>query len=269
MNNPASTSISGKNITAFFVLTFIISLPFYILATLVPQEMVMLMAPILSLAPITTALILVYRKYRSDGAKKLLKRSFDYKRITRKIWYLPIFFLFPVIFTLALGVLIFLGEPIPAPILPIMAAPVAFLAFFIFALFEEVGWMGYAFDPMQGLWNSLKASLVLGILWAIWHIPFYIASDFEPVWIAGQLISMLAIRILISWIFNNTGKSVFATVLIHTVYNVCTIMVPSFYTSLGNSITSILIIISSVIVVFFWGSETLAQYRFRKKVQVY
>lgn len=268
MNNPPSTSQPTKNISVFFILTFIISLPFYFLAALVPQDMVMLVAPVLSLAPITAALILTYRESRSDAVKKLLKRSFDYKRITRKIWYFPIFFLWPVLFGLAFGLLILLGEPIPALLLPIIAAPVAFLGFFIFALFEEVGWMGYAFDPMQDRWNALNASLVLGILWAIWHIPFYIASGFEPVWIAGQLLSMIAIRILITWIFNNTGKSVFAAILVHTVYNVCTMMVPSFYTSLGHSITSIFIIITSVIVVFLWGSATLAQYRFRAKVQV-
>lgn len=229
----------------------------------------MLVAPVLALAPITAAMILVYRESGWDGVKKLLKRSFDYKRINRKIWYFPIFFLWPILFGLAFLLLILLGEPIPTLILPIIATPVAFLGFFIFALFEEVGWMGYAFDPMQDRWNALNASLVLGILWAIWHIPFYIASGFEPLWVAGQLISMIAIRILISWIFNNTGKSVFAAILTHTVYNVCTIMVPSFYSSLGHSMTSIFIIITSSIVVFLWGSATLTQYRFSGKGQVH
>ena len=79
MNSTTATPKKTKNITAFFILTFIISLPPYIVAALVPQEMVMLTGLIIALAPITAALILAYRENRADGAKRLLKRSFDYK----------------------------------------------------------------------------------------------------------------------------------------------------------------------------------------------
>lgn len=264
MNNETVTTNSTKNITAFFVLVFIISLPFYFLASIVPGEMAMFMGLTLALAPISAALILTYRENRSDGVRRLVKRSFDYRRITNKLWYIPIFFLFPILFLFALGLMIFMGIPLPDPIAPVLAAPVAFLAFFLFALFEEVGWMGYAFDPMQERWRALIASLILGIIWAAWHIPLYIFAGLDPLWIAGQLISLIGIRTLIVWIYNNTGKSVFAVILFHAVYNVCTIMITSFYISLGHLITSIFIIFTAVMVVFLWGPETLAQYRFRK-----
>jgi hypothetical protein len=141
--------------------------------------------------------------------------------------------------------------------------------FFIFALFEEIGWMGYAFDPMEERWNALVASIILGIIWATWHIPLYILSGQGPVRIAVQWISLIAIRTLIVWLYNNTGKSVFATILIHAVYNVCTLTIASFYTSLGHLITSIFIIIIAVIVTCLWDPETLAQLRSRKTEQVY
>jgi membrane protease YdiL (CAAX protease family) len=269
MNSTTATPQTTKNITAFFILTFLISLPPYIVAALVPQEMVMLTGLIIALAPITAALILAYRENRADSAKRLLKRCFDYKKITRKTWYAPIFLLMPVLFLLALGIMILTGEPLPDTLFPVVAAPVAFLAFFIFALFEEIGWMGYAFDPMEERWNALTASIILGIIWATWHIPLYILSGQGPVRIAVQLISLIGIRTLIIWIYNNTGKSVFATILIHAVYNVCTLMVTSFYTSLGHLITSIFIIITAVIVAFLWDPEKSAQFRFGKKEQVY
>jgi membrane protease YdiL (CAAX protease family) len=255
---------SIKNITAFFVLVFIISLPFYFLASLVPGEMAMFMGLTLALAPFSAALILASRENRSIGARRLVKRSFDYKRITNKIWYIPLFFLFPILFLLALGLMIFMGAPLPDPIAPVLAAPVAFLAFFLFALFEELGWMGYAFDPMQERWHALIASLILGAIWAAWHLPLYVFAGLDPLWIAGQLISLIGIRTLIVWIYNNNGKSVFAAILFHAVYNVCTIMITSFYTSLGHLFTSIFIIITAAIVVFLWGPETLAQYRLSK-----
>jgi len=264
VNNETAMVKSIKNITAFFVLVFIFSLPFYILASLVPGEMAMFIGLTLALAPFSAALILVFWENRSFGTKRLLKRSFDYKRVTIKSWYFPIFFLFPILFLLALGLMIFMGAPLPDPIAPVLAAPVAFLAFFLFALFEELGWMGYAFDPMQERWHALIASLILGVIWAAWHIPLYVFAGLDPLWIAGQLISLIGIRILIVWIYNNTGKSVFAAILFHAVYNVCTIMITSFYTSLGHLFTSIFIIITAVIVVFLWGPETLAQYRLSK-----
>jgi membrane protease YdiL (CAAX protease family) len=253
-----------RNTAAFFALTFAISVLPYIVAALVPQEMVMLTGLIIALAPVTAALVLTYRENRGVGVKSLLKRCFDYKSITRKIWYAPIFFLMPVLFLLALGITTLTGELLPDTLFPVAAAPVAFLMFFIFALFEEIGWMGYAFDPMEERWNALVASVILGTIWATWHIPLYILSGQGPVRIIAQLISLLAIRTLIVWLYNNTGRSVFAAILIHAVYNVCTLTIASFYISLGHLITCILIIITTVVVVLLWDTETLARYRFRK-----
>lgn len=265
MNNITANTKNAKDIPAFFVWTFLISLPIYIIVALIPQEMAMMIGPILLVpAPITAALILTLKENQWDGAKSLLKRSLDYKSITRKIWFLPILLLMPVIFALASGAMILMGEPLPASMFPAVAAPVAFIAFFFMALFEEVGWMGYVFDSMQDRWNALAASIVLGILWAAWHLPLYIHLA-PPLWIAMQLISLVAIRTLIVWIYNNTEKSVFAAILIHTVYNVCTLMIASFSTSLGHLITCIFTIITAVIVAFLWDPETLTQYRFRKK----
>ncbi|MCP4541117.1 MAG: CPBP family intramembrane metalloprotease [Chloroflexi bacterium] len=265
MNNATRISETSKNITAFFVLTFVMSVPPYILASLVPQEMVMLIGLIIALAPITAALILAYRANRAEGAKSLLKRCFDYKSITRKIWYAPILFLMPVLFLLALGITILTGETLPEALFPVAATPVAFLMFFIFALFEEIGWMGYAFDPMEKRWNALVASIILGSIWATWHIPLYMLSGQDSQRVIVQLLSLAAIRTLIVWLYNNTGKNVFATILIHAVYNVCTLAIASFYTSLGHLITCIFILIIAVIVAFLWDPETLTQYRFTKK----
>ncbi|NIM46330.1 MAG: CPBP family intramembrane metalloprotease, partial [Nitrososphaeria archaeon] len=52
-------------------------------------------------------------------------------------------------------------------------APILFLMFFILAIGEEVGWTGYAFERMEKRWNAFQASLILGIIWAAWHLPIY------------------------------------------------------------------------------------------------
>jgi membrane protease YdiL (CAAX protease family) len=254
----------ARNILAFFILTFILSLPIYLLAFLVPPEMAMLVGLMLTLAPISAALILTFRQDRSAGAKKLVSRAFDFKRIPHAKWYLAIIFLWPLIFSLALVLLVILGEPVPNPVFPVIAAPLGLLVFFFLALFEEVGWMGYAFDPMENRWNAVLASLVLGAIWAIWHLPIFIATPENVVWVAGQIITLVVVRVLIVWIFNNAGKSLFAAILFHAVYNVCTMVFPVYGSSFGPAMTALIAILTAVIVLILWGPNTLARFRFSK-----
>ncbi len=265
MHDVSSPPNSRANLPLFFGLVFLISLPIYYLASFVAGEMVMLVGLVLALAPILAGLILVFRENGSDGVKSFLRRSFDNKRITNKIWYLPILFFWPVLFSLASGVLSLMGETTPDPLFPILAAPILFVLFFIFALFEELGWMGYAFEPMQERWKALKAGLLLGIIWGLWHIPMYILAGQEPQWIIWQVISLITIRILIVFIFNNTGKSVLGTILFHAAYNLCTLSFTSFYTSTGHLVTSLLIIITTIAVILLWDSKTLTQFRFCRR----
>jgi membrane protease YdiL (CAAX protease family) len=243
------------------------SIPAYVLAASASEEVVMLLALALAPAPILAASILAYRADGSAGVKRLLKRAFDFRRIQRKRWYLPILLLMPALFLLALALMVWLGEPVPEGLLPLVAAPLALLLFFPFALFEEVGWMGYAFDPMQGRWSALGASLLLGALWAVWHIPFYVFAGLEPAWIAGQLVALVAVRTIIAWIYNNAGRSVFAAILSHAVYNACTMIIPSYYSALGHALTSTLIVVTAVAVAVLWGPQTLAWFRFGKGQQ--
>ena len=62
-----------------------------------------------------------------------------------------------------------LGMPLPSPQLSLIAAIVLFAFFFIGAWCEESGWSGYLIDPLQERWGALRASLVLGSVWALWH----------------------------------------------------------------------------------------------------
>ena len=265
MNNTTAPSKTTKNITAFFVLTFLISLPAYILITLASKniilspEMAFAFIPLATLAPISAALILTFKANGWDGVKKLLGRSFDHKRIAKKIWYVPTLFLIPFLVILALGVSGLMGLPLLDAPFPIVALPVVFLLFFISALLEQTGWMGYAFEPMQDHWNAFKAALVLGLIWALWHIPIYIFLIVDPVLIGAQALSVVAIRFLLVWLFNNTGKSVFAVILCHAMYNVVISMLP-----VNLIITSLFLLITAIIVTFLWGTETMAKFRWKK-----
>jgi membrane protease YdiL (CAAX protease family) len=73
----------------------------------------------------------------------------------------PIILLMPIVYLLVLWILGLIGEALPESLFPLGAVPILFIVFFILALGEEVGWMGYAYDPMEERWNAFKASLII------------------------------------------------------------------------------------------------------------
>jgi len=116
---------------------------------------------------VTAALILVYGENKTAGVIALLERSFDYKRIREKIWYAPIVLLMPGVMVLSYELMRLMGVPVPTPQISILATAGMFIAFFIAALGEEMGWPGYVIDPMQNRWGALQA---LEFSWG-WYGP--------------------------------------------------------------------------------------------------
>jgi membrane protease YdiL (CAAX protease family) len=86
--------------------------------------------------------------------------------------------------------------------------------------------MGYAFESMQARDSALRAAIVLGMIWAFWHVPFFVFMMPDPFDLIAQFITLVGIRILMAWVFNNTGKSVFAVILFHAVDNTALVTFP-------------------------------------------
>lgn len=260
MNN--NTASKNKSITIYFLLIFIFALPIYILVGLASKNIIFssdiafAFVPLSTLIPISAALILTFKESGWVGAKTLLGRAFDYKRITKKTWLVPTLFLLPFLYLLALGAAILLEQPLVDAPFPAVALPVVIAIFFIMALGENAGWMGYAFEPMEDRWGTFKAALLLGLIIALWHVPVFIFLIADPLLIAAQVLSLIALRFLMVWLFNNNGKSVFIVILFHTTYNVTISMLP-----VNIVISSLFLLITALLVTFLWGSETLANFR--------
>jgi membrane protease YdiL (CAAX protease family) len=243
-------------------LAFLLSLPFYTLGILYPQEMGAPASVLIVFVPMISALILTFRENGTDGAKALIKRSFDFKRIAGKVWYAPILIIWPAVYLTVLWILGFMGEALGESVFPLGAAPILLIFFFVLALGEEIGWIGYAYDPMEERWNAFRASLVLGIIWAAWHIPIYVfVGGRTLLWTAGQFLFLIGLRILLIWIYNNTGKSLFAAILFHAFSNVPATALPVYASPFGPVITAVLVIIIVVIITRVWDPQTLTQLR--------
>lgn len=206
----------------FFALVFALSVPFAVLGAVTGTQL-MAGVPISALGfvcPVTAASILVYRANGTAAVWALLKRSFDYRRIDSKVWYVAIFGLMPAVTLATYWILHALGESLATPAFSIAAAVVLFVVFFLAALGEELGWSGYAIDRLQRRFNTLEASIILGSVWAVWHIVAMIQGGQSTAWIAWGCLDMIATRVIMVWLYNNTGKSVFAVALYHAVANV-------------------------------------------------
>ncbi len=208
--------------------------------------------------PVTAALILVYRENKTAGMTELLERSFDYKRIRAKVWYVPIVLLRPGVMLLSYGLMRLMGVPLPTLQFPVLAALAMLFAFFIAALGEELGWSGYIIDPMQDRWGALPAAVLLGLVWAVWHIVPLVQAHRSPAWIAWWCVSTVAIRVLIVWLYNNTGKSVFAAALFHTMSNVSWQLFPIHGSYYDPRVTGLIEAFAAAIVTVIWGPRTLA-----------
>jgi membrane protease YdiL (CAAX protease family) len=95
------------------------------------------------------------------------------------------------------------------------------LALPVFLLSEEVAWRGFALPRLEARYSALAASLIVGVLWGIWHTPlFFMATAAQSN--APYLVfvfSTVAQSILFAWVYNNSGGSVLVVALLHTVTN--------------------------------------------------
>jgi membrane protease YdiL (CAAX protease family) len=103
-----------------------------------------------------------------------------------------------------------------------------FVEFTFGPLSEELGWRGYALDELQSRWSALGSSLVLGVVWAVWHTAAFLIPGTSQYAIGGLfswgyvwfLMAVPIGNIFHTWIYNNTGRSILvAGILMHFARN--------------------------------------------------
>ena len=86
-------------------------------------------------------------------------------------------------------------------------------------LSEEFGWRGYVLPRFQAKWNALVSSLVLGVIWGVWHLPLLQAGMSSANSVAELVLWQTLVAIFFTWVFNNTNVSILAVVLFHAMAN--------------------------------------------------
>ena len=243
----------------FVALVFALSVPLWLLGAKYRIEILpgLPLGALMVVCPLAASVILTARERGRAGVAAHLARAFDYRNIARKVWYVPILLLQPAIAILSYAVMRALGMPLPPVHLSLTAALVLFALFFVGALCEESGWSGYLIDPLQERWGALRASLVLGGVWAVWHWAPLVQVGRAADWIAWWTLGTLSTRVLHTWLYNNTGRSVFGAILFHAMTNVSWQLFPNAGSHYDPRITGLIATAIAVFVTLRWGPRTL------------
>jgi hypothetical protein len=193
---------------------------------LLPPEAAQLGALSSSLA----AIVLVVVEGRKGGLRELLSRFLIW-RVGLQWWAIALFFaVLPSVAALYLFSLLS-GPPVDwSGLSPLYTVLPMFLLYTIAAgIGEEFGWRGFLLPRLQTRHNALVSSLIIGVMWAIWHIPqYFIPGTFQhnlqsqggllPA-ILGYSVFVIVSSIQFTWVFNNTRGSVLLAAVMHGASN--------------------------------------------------
>ena len=213
-------------VTAFFIITYAITWGIGAFAILFSTQFKRIfgeltyfnpMAILAVAAPTISATILTVAWQGKAGLRELYARLIRWRFGIQ--WYA--FLLIGIPFLGWLAALVAGASPVYRLTSPALAFSVLLNLLVTGPLGEELGWRGYALPRLLKQFNPLIASLILGAIWGVWHLPsFYISSLVQsglslPVFLCFAMIN----SILITWIFQHTGGSVLAIVLFHYAVN--------------------------------------------------
>lgn len=231
------------------------------------------------LGPAAAEFVLILREGAPAYVQDYKQRVIDYRRIGFR-WSLVVVLFFPVVNGIALGIAVLTGGALPAfeTATDLLADPITILPYAGFVLLfgplpEELGWRGYALDGLQARWSALSASLILGVLWAAWHLPlFFMPGSFQAELglftpqFAFYTGSIVVSSVLCTWIYNNTNRSTLSAILFHFMTNFSGELM-----GLGERarlFQFVLIVLAAILVVVAWGPETLTENPGKRSVRV-
>jgi len=285
----ATTTATPSRITTtrtfpvkYFVLAFAFTWLFWVPAALEAQGLIsQLPVPATFLGafgPLVAAVVVTAQEGGRAGLRSLLSRVVRWR--VAPIWY-GVAILGPLLIMLgAIALHVVLGGQPPSLGLLIGALPtLVFVSVYMMitvALGEEVGWRGYALPALQARYNALIASLILGVMWALWHLPVFFNPDtlYSNLPFLQFLAYIVPFAVLTTWVFNSTGGSVLMAMFFHAVLNASSELwktIPEYSVKPATAVEgiaenvhfslmmTIVVGVAAVVVVFVYGATNLSR----------
>jgi uncharacterized protein len=175
--------------------------------------------PIVGFGPFLAAIVVLAVSRGKAGVMALLRRMVRWR--VSPVWY-AVALLLPIAITVAATVLnVLFGAQAPSSA-ELSGWSGLVPGFFVLLLvpgfggaWEEPGWRGYALPRLQVGRSALLASLILGLLWAFWHLPLMVVGEVN--W--SDIVLVIAASVVFAWVFNSASGSVLIAMVMHAMNN--------------------------------------------------
>jgi membrane protease YdiL (CAAX protease family) len=222
------------------------------------------------LGPMLTGIGFTYLTKDRAGRRDYWARVIDVKRIGLK-WFLVILLFTPVLNVLAaLLDVLFGGQGATwGPSLVNAASdPISLLFSALFAtlipFIEELGWRGYVLDRLQENKNALASSLILNVVWSLWHLPlFFVPGSYQAGLGVGTLefwlflLGVVPLGFAFTWIYNNTRRSILAVILFHGMVNFTGELIA--ISKQADTYATLLWFVAAIGITVIWGAATFSR----------
>ena len=202
--------------------------------------------------PLIAALLLTGTYEGRAGLKALCKKLLIWR--VHPGWYAFAFLGTAAVALGAIGIHVVLGGTRPQfndPSQLYLIIPVFLYVLFLSVAGEETGWRGYALPHLQARWGALPASLIIGLVWGVWHLPlFWMNGDFHtqiPFWLF--VLQDVALSVVMTWLFNGTGGSLLLVHLFHAASNTTIGVLPILPQDTGGQIRPLAIAVALLLIV--------------------
>jgi membrane protease YdiL (CAAX protease family) len=94
---------------------------------------------------------------------------------------------------------------------------------FLSPFWEEIGWRGFLLPEMESKYGNFTASLLVGLIWGVWHIPLRIHTApprSSPIAFATLfVVEIVGVSVVLAWLYNASGGSVVPCTIFHAAFN--------------------------------------------------
>lgn len=152
------------------------------------------------------------------------------------------------------------------PTAPLILYLVNFLVvLFLAGGLEEFGWRGFTQVRLQERHSALAVAIIIGILWASWHLPlflFYELTAYDPATLQSYYLTTILWAIVLAWLYNSTNGGLLVVIIAHAAGNL-----PPFLTVTSETpelvvtlpITELAYLFVALAVILYAGSRTLSR----------
>lgn len=269
---------AGREVLAFFALTFVATWACFLAVAFMggfpagpgPRIGLHLLVLLGTFAPSLVAIALTARAAGTEGVRALVGRLFAWQVQGR--WYA-----FAAGYWVTLKLVVALLHRLVVGAWPrfsgeswlVMAGATVFSTVSGGQAGEEIGWRGYALPRLAARWGLGSASLVLGVVWAVWHLPLFYVPGADSF---GQsfpmfLLQVIPVSVAIAWLYWRTGGSLLLTMLMHAAIN-NTNLVPSATLTRGDPLALTRLPAAWLALALLWAAAAWFLVRMRGTRQV-